>query len=144
MPQEGRNQLWGLCEHLVRNTLLPRAQAEHVELVEPLCHRIPDTVRQSARRGQVDLVPGALPGDPRLYGIAEHIRRQRGHELGEVAVLGRVLNDMSWQRAAVADEVAQERNFRLGHRRFAPALSPTRQRNARTWAEVVEATPTTE
>ena len=51
---------------------------------------------------------------------------------------------MSWQGAAVANQVAEQSNLSLGHRPLAVAFGPSRQRDPGTRAEVVEPAPTAE
>src|SRR5712691_5688030 len=107
MPQEQCNRLRRLLEHRVGNAFLPRAQAENTQVVEPLGNRIAHLVRDVTAGGEIDLKPSSLALDAWTHGIAEHLDCQLRNEVRKIAILGRVLNGVARQSAAVSDQVAE-------------------------------------
>src|SRR6266508_529634 len=141
VPKERRDAPRALPEDAIRDSLLPRPQAEDAELVEQNGHGIAHAVRQPSRGREVDLVPRALAGDTGSNPVAEDVLGQRGDQAGQLAIPSRVLNRVTRQRAAVADQMSQEREFRVAHRlAFGPGKR-ARYRNAHAGCQIVEPPP---
>src|ERR1051326_2193121 len=105
MTQERRDAPRTLREPALGHALLPRPQTEDAERVEPLGDWIPHTMGQVTGRRQVDLVPAAFRVDARRDLRTENVIGEQRDHARELAILRRVLNRVSRQGAAVADEV---------------------------------------
>src|SRR2546428_7107508 len=144
MPQERRYPPGALREDPLRHTLAPRATSEDAEFVEPSRDRVADAMRQSSRRREVDLKPTALTHNARCDLVAEDVLGEGRDHSGELAVASRVLDRMPRERAAVADQVAEQREFVVAHRLALRPGQPARNGNPHLRREVVEPSPTVE
>src|SRR5262245_31563755 len=116
VPEEPPDDLGRLLEEAVGNALLMRAQPEDAKAVEPLRDWRSFAVREPERRGEVYLIPRALRFDSRLDQLSEHVRRAVHDDLCELELARRVLDGVPRERTAVADQVAEQRDFRVAHR----------------------------
>ena len=143
VPKEGRNPTGRLGEDLVGDPLLVRPQTEDSQLVEPGRNRIALPVGQTLSRRQVNLIPAALLAHPRPDGPPEYLSRQVGDALGELALVGRVLNRVARQRAAIADQVAEQRQFVVAHAGDPGTTQIARHGDRLSLAQLIQALPTT-
>src|SRR5437868_292981 len=103
-----------------------RAQAEDAKLVEPGRDGIAYAVRQVLRGGEVDLIPAPLLTDTRGDRVAKNRRSELGHSLRQLWLARRILDHVPRQRAAVADQMPQQRQLVVGHRSMLRTWQPTR------------------
>jgi hypothetical protein len=115
VAQERRYSPCWLGEDGVGNPLLVGAQAEDGEPVHPGSNRIASAVGQVFLRRQVDLKPAALPLDPGLHGIPENLPREICDQLGQLALVARVLDRVPGQSAAIANQVTEQSKFLVAH-----------------------------
>ena len=73
-------------------------------------------MRDVRTRREVHLVPRLLGSHTRSDGVGEDVFRQLGDDPSQVSVSSRVLNRVTRQGASVADQVAEESEFRVVHR----------------------------
>src|SRR5438270_5743553 len=118
------------------------AQSEDSKLFQPNPNRIAHTMSQMAGRGQINLDPCPFGMNPRPNRIAKYVLRQPHDLLCQRRILRCVLNCVSWERAAVADEVAQESEFFPTHRVAVWALENSRQRDVVALLQFIKTPPT--
>src|SRR5580765_1864210 len=90
---------------------------------------------------EIHLVPAALPAHARRYRRPEDSLREVRDARGELALVGRVLDRVSGQRAAVADQVAEQRQLVFAHARQLWPAKVAGHRNRFTLAQPIEALP---
>src|SRR2546430_16095381 len=117
------------------------AQSEASELFQPNPNRIAHAMRQMTGWRQITLDPGPFGVNPGPNRIAKYVLRQPHDLVCKRRILRRVLNCMSGERAAVADEVAQQSQFFPTHRVAVRALKNTRQRDVIADLQFIKAPP---
>src|ERR1700687_3462911 len=115
MAKERRDSTRRLAEYLGWDALFIGTQTERSELLQPDPNWIPNTVRKMLRRRQVDLNPNTL----RIYSgsnsVHARLLRQIHDDVCQCRVVGRVLNSVCWQCAAVADEMSEQSELSVAH-----------------------------
>src|SRR5579875_203383 len=141
VAQEAGDPLGWLAEDLLWHTLLIRAQAKHAKLIEPGRNGITLVMGQALAGRQIDLIPLALRRDARCHRVAKDIPCQLRHRFGQQWFACSVLDNMARECAAIADQVAQQRQFFVAHRRLGWPWQCAGKREAHTWGQFVESAP---
>src|ERR1035438_9140486 len=115
MAEEDGDAAQRLGEDLRWDPLLVRTEAEHPKPVQPGGDRVAPTMGEPLRGGEVNLVPAPLSRDARGDLPAEHPGGESRHQLSQLAVRCRVLDDVTGEGAPIADEVAEEGQLVLRH-----------------------------
>ena len=116
VTKEDRDCVSGLSKDFVGNAFFRRSPAEVAQAVQPRCNWIANAMRKPSGGREVHLVPTAFHAETRLDRITENLDGKLRREVRKVTVLGRVLDRMPRECATVADQMAEQRQFRSAHR----------------------------
>src|SRR4029077_7611756 len=108
VAQEESDPQCRLLEYFQRHALLVGAEAKGPQFFEPDPHRIAYSMCEMAGWRQVHLDPRPFGLDSRTYRIPEKLFGEVYNCLGQDQIVGRVLDRVGRQRAAVSDEVSQQ------------------------------------